>query len=241
MEASHLDELIELEDSYWWHVAKRKLVGRLLETYFPPPGILVEGGVGSARNLVEFQQRGYEVHGFDIMPASVEHARSRGLEHVRQHDLSAPWPLAAESVRVAVLLDVLEHMAEPVQVLRNISAVLQPDGGVIVTVPANPWLFGDWDKSLGHFRRYTATSLRRHAAEAELKVEWLSHWNSFSLPAAIAVRGYQRCAPSERKPDFPRVSPMTNRMLLKMASWERRWLDWGTAPFGLSLVGVLRK
>jgi hypothetical protein len=83
--------------------------------------------------------------------------------------------------------------------------------------------------------------LKHDAAEAGLKVEWLSHWNSFSLPAAIAVRGYQKCLPRDCKPDFPRVSPLMNRMLLSMASCERSWLASATSPFGLSLVGVLRK
>lgn len=241
MEPNHLNELIELEDSYWWHVAKRRLVVDLLQDYFPPPGILVEGGVGSARNLVEFQQLGYEVHGFDILPAAVEHAKSRGLRHVAEHDLSQPWPLPPASVRVAVLLDVLEHLQDPVRVLQHVAAVLQPGGGIVVTVPAYPWLYSEWDKSLGHFRRYTAASLRQQSIEAGLTAEWISHWNSFTLPAAIAVRGYQRCLPRTRKPDFPRVSPIVNRMLLTMASCERRWLGKSTAPFGLSLVGVLRK
>jgi SAM-dependent methyltransferase len=241
MEQSHLAELIELEESYWWHVAKRQLVRDLLQAHFPPPGILVEGGIGSARNLVEFQQLGYDVQGFDILPAAVEHAKSRGVPQVALHDLSQPWPLASESVRVAVLLDVLEHLEHPVQVLRHIAAVLQPAGGVLLTVPAYPWLYGDWDQSLGHFRRYTADTLRQHATEAGLTVAWLSHWNSFSLPAAIAVRGYQRCRPRRRAADFPRVSPLVNRLLFKLAFWERRWLRRCVAPFGLSLVGVLRK
>ena len=41
MDPSHLKELVTLEDSYWWHVAKRQLVTRLLEQYCPPPGRLV--------------------------------------------------------------------------------------------------------------------------------------------------------------------------------------------------------
>lgn len=118
-----------------------------------------------------------------LNPSSTR-ASERGLEHVRQRDLSQPWPLEPQSVRVAVLLDVLEHLADPVQVLKHVADVLEPDGGIIVTVPAYPWLYSNWDKSLGHFRRYTAKTLKQHAAEASLRVEWLSQWNSFSLPAA---------------------------------------------------------
>ena len=241
MDATHLDELIQLEDSYWWHVAKRRLVADLLQQHFPAPGVLVEGGIGSARNLIEFQRLGYEVRGFDIMPESVSHARRRGLRDVAEHDLSQPWPLEAESVRVAVLLDVLEHLAQPVDVLRDVSRVLEPAGGIVFTVPAYPWLFSDWDKNLGHFRRYTQRSLREQAEAAGLQVAWLSHWNSFSLPAAIAVRGYQRSRPADRQPDFPRVTPLMNKMLVSMADCERKWLSRRRAPFGLSLVGVLKK
>ena len=61
MEQTHLQNLIDLEDSYWWHVAKRELAIRILQKSFPPPGRLVEGGVGSARNLLEFQEMGYDV------------------------------------------------------------------------------------------------------------------------------------------------------------------------------------
>ena len=45
MDPSHLQELVTLEDSYWWHVAKRQLVISLLEKYCPAPGRLVEGGI----------------------------------------------------------------------------------------------------------------------------------------------------------------------------------------------------
>jgi SAM-dependent methyltransferase len=241
MEASHLDELIELEDSYWWHVAKRQLAIDLLQRYFPPPGMLVEGGIGSSRNLVEFKKLGYDVAGLDIMSEAVEHGRERGIENVRLHDLSEPWPFASESVKVVVLLDVLEHLADPVHVLKNVREILTPGGGMIITVPAYPCLYGDWDKRLGHYRRYTADALREHVLQAGLKVTRLTHWNSFTTPAAVCVRGYQRCFPNNRPTEFPRVSRLTNQMLLAAANLERYWLRKLPAPFGLSLLGVLHK
>jgi len=239
MDATHLEELIQLEDSYWWHVAKRQLVSELLAEHFPPPGKLVEGGVGSARNLIEFRAAGYEVAGLDVMPAAVAHARQRGVDEVFEHDLGEPWPLAEASTRVVVLLDVLEHLADPVTVLRHARRTLEPGGGIVLTVPAYRWLFGDWDRSLGHFRRYSSRELRRQAAEAGFQVSWLSYWNAFTLPAACSVRGYQRCFPRQRTAEFPRVRPATNAMLLGMANAER-WLMRKTGvPCGLSLVAVL--
>ncbi|MCA9083028.1 MAG: class I SAM-dependent methyltransferase [Planctomycetaceae bacterium] len=241
MQASHLQQLVDLEDSYWWHVAKRQLVTRLLDKYCPAPGRLVEGGIGSGRNLIEFEQMGYDVTGFDLMPESVAHVRSRGIEDVRVHDLGDPWPVDAGSLKAVVLLDVLEHVEFPVDVLRHVHQSLSDDGAVIVTVPAYPWLYSRWDEQLGHFRRYTVREFRRQANEAGFRVQWLNHWNSFTLPAAVAVRSWERLFPRRDQPDFPQISDFTNSALQSAAAAERWVMDRLPVPAGLSLAGVLCK
>ena len=175
------------------------------------------------------------------MPESIEHARSRGLENTHVHNLEEPWPLEPGSFDAAVMLDVIEHVADPAKVLRNAAETLKPDGVLVITVPAYPWLYGDWDKRLGHYRRYTRTMFREHADAAGLDVAWLQHWNAFSLPPAILVRGYQRVFPKDRAADFPRVNPLLNRTLLGLAGMERWCMQTAAVPFGLSLAGVLKK
>lgn len=241
MDPSHLTQLVELEDNYWWHVAKRQLALRLLRRFAPAPGHLVEGGIGSGRNLVEFSRQGYDVTGFDLMPESVAHVRQRGIEDVRVHDLEDAWPIDPDSLKAVVLLDVLEHVANPVRVLEHVRKALSDDGAVIITVPAYPWLYSRWDEQLGHYRRYTIREFRRQACEAGFRVQWLNHWNSFTLPAALAVRGWEKVRPQREQPDFPEVSAFTNRLLLKAAAAERHCMDISGVPVGLSLAGVLRK
>lgn len=127
MTSAHLRELIDLEERYWWHVSKRRLVRSLLQRFAPPTGNLVEGGVGSARNLREWEQMGYRAEGFDLMPESVDHACQRGLT-ARVHDLEQPWPVESGSCRAVVLLDVIEHTAHPETVLQHAANVLAPGG-----------------------------------------------------------------------------------------------------------------
>jgi hypothetical protein len=80
--------------------------------------------------------------------------------------------------------------------------------------------------------------LRSQAEQAGLKVLRLSHWNGFTLPAAMAVRGYQRLRPARRSAEFPRVSRLTNALLLGCAAGERAVLHLLPVPCGLSIVGV---
>ncbi len=83
MDQNHLTELISVELSYWWHVAKRELIIDLMQNYFPPPETLIEGGIGGGLNLLTFQNKGYQVSGFDIMPKAVAYCQIfRFNEHV---------------------------------------------------------------------------------------------------------------------------------------------------------------
>jgi SAM-dependent methyltransferase len=238
MEPAHLQELEELESTYWWHVAKRKLAITLLQRFASPPGLLVEGGIGASRNLQEFKKLGYEVQGFDVMPEAISMAQAKGIETVNIHDLEKPWPVK-EKARAIVLLDVLEHISDSVGALENIRDVLAPDGAVILTVPAYPCLFNSWDEKLGHFRRYTNRMLRDEVKQAGLKIKWLGHWNSFTLPAAIALRGFNRLFKRNTSTEFPRVSNAVNSMLLGCAGLERKCLMSLGVPMGLSICGVL--
>ncbi len=241
METGHFAELAELESHYWWHVAKRQLVAGILQREYPPPGRLVEGGVGTAGNLLAFRDLGYTVAGLDCAPESIEIARSRGVTEIQQHDLSQPWPVPAGSLDIVVLLDVLEHLAEPVAALRHAANALRPGGGIVLTVPAYPFLFGQWDRRLGHYRRYTVPVLRSQAVAAGLRVRWVAHWNSFTLPAAVVSRTLDRLLRRDRPPVFPRVAPGWNAALLACARAERWVLRRVALPLGLSLVGVLSK
>ncbi len=243
MDPEHLTDLIELEENYWWHVAKRKLVTEILAAEFPAPGLLIEGGTGSARNLFEFSQLGYDVVGFDLMEDAVNHGRSRGLTNLFVHELSQPWPVSSGSAKAVVLLDVIEHMEDPVVVLKNAAETLSTEGGIIITVPAYPKLYSDWDRKLGHFRRYTKSTFRQQAEQAGLKVKWLTHWNSFTLPSAIVMRGRDILLKRTDNipPRFSRVSRFTNICLKSLAQIERKLIHSTGVPFGLSLVGVLVK
>ncbi|HBN75723.1 MAG TPA: hypothetical protein DD473_07875 [Planctomycetaceae bacterium] len=241
MEVAHLHELSELEQTYWWHVAKRDLVTNWLQQYSSPPGFIIEGGIGSAGNLLAFQELGYQVAGLDIMPEAVEYGRQRGLSQVQVHDLEQPWPFADESADAIVLLDVIEHVPHPVQVLQNAVRSLKPDGKIFLTVPAYQWLYGDWDEALGHYRRYTTRRLQQQTVAAGLKTIKLTHWNSFTLPAALGMRTWQKMCPLKRSAEFPRVSAITNRMLIGCAQIERAVNQFLNIPCGLSVAGVFEK
>lgn len=68
-------------------------------------------------------------------------------------------------------LHVLEHVADPVRVLRAARTALAPGGRVVIYVPQGPGLFSPLDEALGHRRRYDRATLTAHLAEAGLALQ----------------------------------------------------------------------
>jgi SAM-dependent methyltransferase len=67
--------------------------------------------------------------------------------------------VADKNFDTAVMLNVLEHVDDDRSLLADISARLVPGGTVCIWVPAFPALFGEFDRLVGHCRRYRKRDL----------------------------------------------------------------------------------
>ena len=59
-----------------------------------------------------------------------------------------------------IYIDVLEHIEHDRAELADVLARLRPGGRIVVLSPAYQFLYSEFDKAIGHFRRYTKTMLR---------------------------------------------------------------------------------
>jgi SAM-dependent methyltransferase len=67
--------------------------------------------------------------------------------------------VADKNFDTAVMLNVLEHVEDDRSLLADIFARLVPGGTVCIWVPAFPALFGEFDRLVGHCRRYRKRDL----------------------------------------------------------------------------------
>jgi SAM-dependent methyltransferase len=65
-----------------------------------------------------------------------------------------------ETFESVIYIDVLEHIADDEAELTLAARHVAPGGHLVVLSPAHPWLFSAFDQAIGHYRRYTATSLQ---------------------------------------------------------------------------------
>jgi len=127
----------------------------------------------------------------DIDPEHIARLETRFLHRpnlrVRTCDLGNPADFAAFAgeMDTVICLNVLEHVEDDLQGLRNIHSVLRPGGRGIILVPNGPELFSTLDTVLGHCRRYTPQELRQKMEASGLQVEQILDFNRVSRPGWI--------------------------------------------------------
>ncbi len=65
-----------------------------------------------------------------------------------------------------VYVNVMEHIERDADELRMARQALHEHGHVLIFVPALEWLYSDFDRKVGHIRRYTKTALERLVSAA---------------------------------------------------------------------------
>jgi SAM-dependent methyltransferase len=89
-----------------------------------------------------------------------------------------------DSADVVVMHDVLEHIDCEGAAVDALAGLVRPGGVAVVSVPALDSLFGYHDRQLGHYRRYTRTSLRR-ALHPRFKIEKIRYLGLSGVPLVL--------------------------------------------------------
>lgn len=137
------------------------------------------------------------------------------------------------STTVAALLDVIEHIEDPVAALRQWCDRMEPGSRLVVTVPTMQWAFSEWDTGLGHYRRYSRKRLRRCLGEAGFDVVSCDYLFPEMLPLLVKRR---IVAGDPRAVDMPLLSDRMNRIGYAISSTTARCRRcW---PAGTSAIAV---
>lgn len=65
------------------------------------------------------------------------------------------------SVSCVYSANVLEHIADDLEVVRHCARLLEPGGWFVAFVPAGKWLYSAFDRAIGHHRRYGRSDRKR--------------------------------------------------------------------------------
>jgi len=229
------------------NIYRRQLIVSLLGS-LPADATLLDVGCGQGELAVFLRETYPEVAvwGVDYSAAGVERGRalaaSSGAEVTFvQRDLLQPVALAAgqPAAQYAVCSEVLEHVDDPICLLRNTRTLLATGCRLVVTVPGGPQ--SAMDHHIGHRRHYTAADLEGVLTQAGYHVERVVRagfpfWNLYRL--AVMARGRRLVAEIEsRAPDTnpPKLEALATSFF--NAALRHTWENF---PLGWQMAAVVR-
>jgi SAM-dependent methyltransferase len=176
--------------------------------HFPRDARLLDVGCGGAWLGDHFG----DYTGIDVSPEAVEAALARGRRALLV-DGEEPLPFDEASFDGVVLKDVLEHVADPVVLVREVRRVLRPGGRVFASSPdAQRWVWDDYT----HRRPFTRKSFRLLFEDQGLRVEQLGYESVMPGTSILSRR-----TKAKRRPAPLRVAarlPLVRRNVWLVAS-----------------------
>lgn len=138
---------------------------------------ILELGTGSGEFMSELKKRGHKIIGLDILPN--KNLLERGFD-VRKHNLNEGLPFKKSSFDIIIGLEVLEHLFNPYEMMKEIKRVLKPQGYAIISMPNTASIFSRigqlYEKRMDHLDIYwhhyqPSINSIRNLISKELKIE----------------------------------------------------------------------
>ncbi len=247
MHPKEYQRLVAFEESYWWFIARRRLLRQCMAQYAPgtQSGVIVaDVGCGTGATLTRLRNTYAFAFGLDYATEALKYCRRKHRGYIGQANV-LKLPLADGCLDLAITLDVLYHQNVPDDeaALREIHRVLKPGGLLILTAPAFDFLNGPHDETNLTARRYTLPRMRAKLISAGFKIKKESYAFTLLFPVAFLLRYFQRrfaskaIAPS----DIQELPPIANKLFLKLHQFELTWLKAARLPWGTSILFAAEK
>ena len=230
----------------WWNARSQLVIALLNRLNVDSSSRICDVGCGWGVTLEALESRGYHVTGMDVSPRALQRLDRPGRDLILA-DLARPVPPDADPFDAALALDVIEHIDNDREAVHRLGEMVGPGGWVIVSVPARPDLWTEFDEVQGHRRRYLPETLSAAFAGSKLTLHRVFWWGQWLVKA---IR-FQRARP-KRASETDTTTDIYKRYLslpawpgplaLRMAfALERdRAID-GKLRTGTSLFAVARR
>ncbi len=182
-------EIYEAERSHFWFRARTKLIISQVNKFFANACKFLEVGCGTGLFLQNLSSEcpKMQLTGSDISLVGLSYAslQFKKAKLVQFNVIKMPY---YEEFDLIGVFDVIEHICDDLQALKEINKALVNGGGLIVTVPQHPFLWGESDRINQHKRRYIRSNLKVLLKEAGFEIIRTTSFVSLLFPIMAVKR-----------------------------------------------------
>jgi SAM-dependent methyltransferase len=232
----------DLEGFHWWFVGRRKLLEFLLSSVgIQKDSLVIDIGCGVGSNLRHFRSVCSRLIGIDSEIYSLSLAKKRLAAVPLVNGDLMRLPFKPNSIDLIIAADILEHLDEDTNGIKEIHGALKREGKVIFTVPAFESLRGIQDIVGMHKRRYSKKELMEKIEREGFKVLKSSYFNFFLFLPILIARRIIYILGLKIESENEISSPLINFFLKAIFSIEPYLLKYFSFPFGVSIFCIAKK
>lgn len=154
-------------NNHYWNAARNHIIVSTIRKYHSQEPLL-EIGCGRGPFLAYVHEQGMAIKGIEIAEATplpqVSSLIQTGTDAL---NVSNEW---AAQFKTILLLDVIEHIEDPIAFLAEIKRKYKHVNRMIIAVPARMEIFSNYDVYCGHFRRYDLDMMTQHAKALDARL-----------------------------------------------------------------------
>jgi SAM-dependent methyltransferase len=138
-------------------------------------------GLGTFADMM--RGRGYNPDCAEVDEELCQHLTAKGYNVATDVGTLEP-----RSYDLIYTLNVMEHIENDFDTVKQLSGLLAPGGRILIYVPASQVLYSAFDRLVGHYRRYDRARLRNIASASDLTVKELRYCDPLGWLAAFAYK-----------------------------------------------------
>ena len=142
----------------------------------------IGSGVG---NFTEFLLRNDHARIDAYEPCTKMHLNNKFSKNPRVNCINSNFELVSKSCDYkydsVIFINVLEHIQQDLDAIKNAYNITRPGGKLIIFVPALQFLYSKFDRSIGHYRRYQKSELTKLVQNASFKIMSCEYFDSIGI------------------------------------------------------------
>ncbi|MFY8186827.1 MAG: class I SAM-dependent methyltransferase [Flavobacterium sp.] len=180
------DNFFKIEDESFWFNHRNNIIVEAIKSYSTEK-VLFDIGGGNGYVSKAMEESGIEVALVEPGINGCLNAQKRKLKTIICSTLEDS-EIKKNSIPNIGLFDVVEHIEDDLNFLKNVNNFLKPGGFVFITVPAFNILWSKEDEDAGHYRRYTINTIKEVLEHSGLQVNYATYIFSFLIVPIFLTR-----------------------------------------------------
>lgn len=197
-------------NNFYWNDARNKIIFKTikdLQLYDP----IVEIGCGRGPVVEFLRSKHILIKGYEI--ANIQPYDSvKDIVECNTDAVNVPHAEASR-FKTMLLLDVVEHIEDPVAFINALLDRFKNVEQLLITVPACNEIFSNYDTSCGHFLRYDFDSAKSLADQLNLHINHMSYFFKGLYPPARILKSIKKDRNTTIIPPVGELQKIFHRMI----------------------------